>query len=1207
MQKGLAQTSSPEGEFSFAHKLYDDKLFELAGEQLWSFAKKYPSHEKSDDALFMSGNAFFDAGDFIRSFASYKELEIAFPQSEWLPQARFRLAQTVAGQKKFAEAAELFKRVAIFHPDSEWAAKAYLEAGRAYSKADAIKQARNCFLTLIQSYPDSPQRLSAHLDLVDSYFQRNDYEEALFQIDGVFRAFGTEFKDPRVYLLRASVFTKLGQTNEAEAIYLKLIKEFPTDTAAQEANFHLAEIYAGRNMGNLALPLLDKFISNSSDSPMLVNALANRAEVLYSAQRYDAAIQSFEEALARSEPEHRARIQLRIGQTLQQLDRLPEAARQLEAVRRSGARDSTLIPATYFSLAEIYIQLRKHNDAISLINEFSLSFPKDPHLPALSLMNAEIFEKHLNDYSKALRAYDRFTDDFRLHPDVDDAHFGMARCYESLGDYRLASRELANYLTQYPAGDNYQSVLERYNSVLETFPVDNSSHAALVNLLGKVSESKDDLARHFAFGRGFLRAKEFSLAALEFRSILQLTTEMEIKREAYYFLAESYFHMAEKSRLSNFHGSVGSYLDSAAVCLSFFASDDDSTELSENALLLSGRIEEARSKSANSECEKCMEIYGEYEQRFPNGKAADAISIKLANNLLSSSSPSVPSVLEKALRRYQMIDEKSAFSEEAQFKEAKTLAALGADTLASEKLSQFISRFPRGPYTADALFQKAQIDRKLSDLESATAGLERLISEFYYSPLAPAAQKELADVYLQAGDFQSALEGYQKAGQFQSHVSGTNGAVESSAMKYHEAAASDSLGNWETALALYLEFVERNPGNEDVPAALLAIADICQRQNNLVLAREYYQRLLSHNAEPQYQVRCHTALGDIFFKEDLFDEAFQHYSNAAKLAAIPAAERYPASQAVRCRYRLKQFAAGDSDAEAFKRKFKGADEFEGQFLADKGQAYISDKDFEQAEKVFKKLRSDFKSTDFGAEGEFGLGKVYLITNHTEDALKILTEIPTKYPESSVTPLTYFNLGDFYYKSQQVENAIAAFKNVLTHPKADSYRQSALRYLIKCYTDLMWWDLAIVSVREYLTSYPYSADAFDMKIESARLLMNLREYSRAIEDFRALQPFAAPESEAEIQFYIAQCYREMGNFERAVAEYLRVNYLTAPTKLPWHVTALFEASKCLINLGEIEEAKTILKRIVGTEGMGSNFGRFAAQRLDEIEREQSVNR
>lgn len=1201
----LSQSPNSENEFGFAQKLYEDKLFKLAGEQFRAFAKKYPAHEKSDDALFMSGNAYFDDSDFAQAFDSYKNLEISYPQSEWLAAGRFRMAQAIAQQRKFADAAELFKRVPIFHPESEWAARAYLEAGRSYMKSGATKLARDSFLTLIQSYPDAPERFSAHLDLVNSYLQQNEYKEALSHIDGIFRAFGAEFKEPRVYLLRAAIFQKLGQVEEAESLYLKLLKEFPNDNLAQEANFHLGDLYASRKMGNQALSYLDKFVANSSDKELLTQAYIKRAEILYSEHKYDEALKSYNEALLKSQGSATVVIRLNIARTLRQLGRSRDAVEILQTIRSSA--DSSVVADVYSELVAKLIELRSYQNAIMTINEFKLKFPGHSEIADFYLKNAVVYENDLHDYSKALRAYDQFLERFPFHPDVDEAQLGLARSYERLGDYPLAAREWSNYLSRYPGGDNYTTAKARFDRINETIPLETTHSLLIANLLKKAPQNNDDIEWHIELGKTLLDAKEFVHAAEQFRHVLQVAADLETKRSAYHLLGQAYFKAAEKSLLRGQQNTAESYLDSASISLRFLTNNQDSTQQSDDAFLLLSRIEATRAELLQSPCAKCVEIYREYEKRFPGGRHTDYISMRLANDLLATAADNDLTVLEEALQRYLKIQEASEFYEEAKFKEAFVFTKLGVDTLAVKKWKDFIERFPNGPYSAEALLMKARLERRHQNFDSAIDNLKRLLSDFYYSPLAGVAQKELGDIYFQTGDFQSALDGYRDVNRFRSSINGVNGSVETSDLGYKAAQANDQLGNWEAALSQYLDFVAHNPGHKNVPKALLAVARICQKQNNWALAREYYQKLLQYAPENSIQFQCYKELGDIFFNQDLYDDALAHYLAAVKIAANPTEEEYPAQQVVRCRYKLKQFPVGDSEAEAFKKKFKDAKDADAQFLLDKGNAYISDKNFEQAEKAFKKLRSDFKNTEYGADGEFGLGKVYLITNHTEDALKILTDIPSKYPESPVTPLTYFNLGDFYYKSQQVENAIGAFKNVLAHPKAGKYHQLALRYLIKCYSDIMWWDLAIVSVREYLNTYPYAEDAFNMKIELARLLMNLREYPRAIASFLELQPFASPETEAEIQFYIAQCYREMGNFTRAVAEYLRVKYLTAPTKLPWHVTALFEASKCLLSLGETEQAKTILKKIISSEGLASNFGRFAAQKLEELENEQSANR
>lgn len=1205
----FTQDEKSSAEFDFARKLYEDKLYEMAGEQFRGFAQKYTGHEKADDALFLSGKAFFDNQNYDEAIESYKELEITFIQSALLPEARFRLAECLKLQEKFEEAAGLYHRVPVFHPESPLAPKAFLEAGRAYLKANDLKHARDSFLALIQTYPDSPDKLEAYYELINSYFQNGDYKETLSKIDGVFRAYGADFKDPRVYLLRAAIFTKLANTAEAESIYLNLLKEFPKDRLAQEANLHLGVLYSTRGVGEKALPYLDHFITASGQSGLISQAFAQRGDVHFSMGKFAEAEKDYREALSLAETKDKTSIKIKLAQVQSQLGNHEAAEKNLREIISSNLADSSQIGEVYMNLVEVLIKSSDHRDAINTSQEFSRRFPGDEEVPWFYFKNADIFERHLNDYSKALRAYDQFIDTFPFHSDVDAAQLGVARCYQKLGDSRLALREYTNYLERYPAGDDYRVAQRLQLMIGETVPLESGMFSTFSPLLRKFSNDHTELEWHFDLGKAYFEAKDFQPAIHEFRTILQLASAVEVKNETYYRLGHSYFLTAERAALKGETSLVVSYLDSAASSLKFLIANDDSTRWVDEAFLLLTQIEELKIRDTNASESKLIEILTEWEKRVPDSRHGDIVSIKIANELFADEIGD-KALLQEALSRYRVVletYEKSPFYPEALFKEAAALAQLGSDSLAMAKLESFIERFPKNAFSAEALLLKAKLDRKYEDFGGAINNLKKLLSDFYYSPLAKTAQKELADIHFQTGDYQSALKGYQQLQDIRSAFGGTNGAVPETDAMFYQARANENLNQLDLALGQYLDFIHQNPSHPNVPDALLAVARICQKQNNLALAKEYYQKLLNHQAQPAYQFQCQIALGDILFNQELYSDALSRYSAAVKLAANLTAEEYPAKQAVRCRYKLREFTAGDSEAGTFEKKFKDARNAQAQFLIDKGHAYIADKNFELAEKTFKKLRGDFKGSDFGAEGEFGLGKVYLITNHTEEALKTLTEIPAKYPDSAVTPQTYFNLGDFYYKSQQLENAIGAFKKVLPHHKAGRYHQSALRYLIKCYSDMMWWDMAIVTAREYLDTYPRAEDAFDMKIESARLLMNLREYPRAIESFTALQPFATPESEAEIQFYVAQCYREMGNFSRAVAEYFRVKYLTAPTKLPWHVTALFEASKCLISLNEIDQAKTVLKRIVSEEGMGSNFGRFAAERLEELQKEASAGR
>ncbi|MFQ5865467.1 MAG: tetratricopeptide repeat protein [bacterium] len=1206
-----AQKAKSDKEFNFAEKLYEDKLFVLAAEQFKIFAEKYPNHKNADEALFLSGEAFFAAEDYSRAFEIFKQLEISYPTSRYLPTGRFRLAQCQNAQENFEASAELFKRVAFFHRESELAPKALFEAGRAFSKAGNGNAAVDIFLELIRGYPDTPQRLDAHLEIVNIYFRKGEYDKALNEIDGVFRALGPELNDPRTFLLRGILFEKMGQFEEAESIYHKVAQDFPSSLEAQKAHYRLGTLFQRKGLLEQALQHYDKSLSAETDSVLVSQIYLKKGEINFLLNQYQAALENFQLAARSRIDRVQVEAEFKSSKTLKMLQEYEKAAEKFaelismaDKLGKGTPPDTALIETAYLELADILIELRRFKDALTLIQEYSQKYAQSRNLGQMIFKKGEIFEKYLRDYSRALRVYDDFIDHYPFSPSVDDAQLALARCYEEMADYKLALREYDNYLSRYPGAESYDWALERKSLISETIQFDlNKEIQEIFNLFENFTEEKNRDHWQFELGKVYLKLRMFKEAVERFKLVVAKYGDGLPRDELSYYVALTYAKLAEKARFHNQKDQEAAYLDSAAVALDFLSQSQTESKWAEHAAFLRAKTGLSELSDRDARRGYLLELYSDWQKRYHNSQYFDFILINLANELLATSADSVTTFLQEALTNYQKIVEqfpKSKHLEEAEFRETITLRYLGADSIAMAKLSQFIETHPNSRYTVEALLLRAQWEQNDENFSAALNDLQRIQSDYFYSPLAAQAQLQMAEIYFQIGDFQSALDNYRRFDELWNEDRRAN-LRNTSTIQLKEAQAFEHLGQFSNALERYLAFVLDNPTHESLAEALLAVARIAQKQNNLSFAKEYYEKILQQFPKPEYQYTAQIALGDILFQEKAFHDARSHYLEARKLAGEISKETYPARQAIRCLYKLRKIAAADSEVKMFRKQFKESKMDEAQFLLDKGKACIANKDFQLAEKTFKKLRGDFKNTDYGAQGELGLGEVYLITNHTEQALKILTNIPSKYPESSVTPLTYYNLGDFYFKSQQVENAVGAFKQILVHRKAGEVYQKALRYLIKCYDLMHLWDQALATTREYLEKYPLADDSFVLKIRHGEFLMKLKEYDRAIEHFQQLLPYADIESEAEVQFYVGQCFKEIGNFRRATSEFLKVKYLTEPTKWPWHVTAQFEASKCLIRLGEIAQAKIILQRIIKAQGAESNFGRFARKTLEEIEK------
>ncbi|MFQ5648443.1 MAG: tetratricopeptide repeat protein [bacterium] len=1209
------QITNPEREFLFAQKLYEDQLFSLASQQFEAFANRFPNSEHADDALFLSGESYYAISDFNNGFEVLKELELSYPQSTYLPRARFLLARCQLGLQDFAAAGELFKRVAYFHPQSDVTAAALLEAGRAFKRSNDLQAALTALVQLTRDYPDSPQRIEADLEIVDAFVANGDLSEAVARIDGILRVFGPDIKDPRVYWMRGQIFEKLGQTQEAEAIYLKLAQDFDTSPQARLANYRLAEIYQKKGDYERALQQYDLFLSVETDATLKASAYLRKGDLLFDTRNYEAALSHYRQADSLGAASHRQEISFKRAQALLALHDLEAAATtlqgmvensvraadELEAERR-GDDTSDFVEAAYCALIETRVELGQPRSALRRIKEYEVNFPAGSKLEWMAFQTAAILEAELHDFTRAQRAYERFMEVYPGSPMVDEAQFGLAQCYLRLREYRLAQHEFDKYLRRYPGGDTYEAAAARQEIIEETVNPGSGTELREVSvLLAQIARNEKPRSLEFELGKIYLKTKNYEQAIATCKAILANNDNDDIRADVYYILGKSYFQAAERAKLHEDSVLTRTYYDSAAISLRFASEILPDHAEAEELAYLQARARLATQDSAARQ-ERLQRLLA-WPLKFPGGKHLDFAWLEIAEHHFRTANENDTTGLDSARIYYdRILSEKptSALAEKAMFGRVLCSSRLEADSVSLAQIDTFTAHYPRSHFVPQLLLVRAEINRRAGDLAAARRDLGRVHAEYFYSPQAQEAKRRLAELEFEAGDFRSALDLYNR---IELDLLGAGHAApdtDAGIVPFRQAMALERLGLHSHALRRYLKFIDRQPQSPEAVQARMAIARIAEQQGNLTFAMQFYERILAQSTTDDDKYAANMAIGDLLFKQRSYQDALAHYTAARAATLEPARQRRAESQVIRCKYKMRQFAAADADVKQFKKRFEGTAQEEAQFLLEKANAYKTNKNFEFARKAFKKLKKDYKNTEWAAQGEFGLGAVDLITNHTEEALEILTDIPLRYPDSAVTPLAYFNLGDFYYKSQQVENAIHAFKKTLEHQKAGEYHSKALLYLIDCYRDASLWDQAIARTREYLRKYPESEHAFRKKIDLAQLLMKVKEYNRAIDQLELLLPYAPDEFEAEIQFYIAQCYKEMGDFTRATAEFLKVKYLTQPSKLPWHVTALFETGRCFLKLKEVEQAKKIFRRIVREQGTGSNFGRFAVKQLQELE-------
>lgn len=155
---------------------------------------------------------------------------------------------------------------------------------------------------------------------------------------------------------------------------------------------------------------------------------------------------------ARKSPD-KARPHINLGMALAERGDLERAMNELGTAISIDPDD----PEANFSLAYLYLQTGRYNEAIRLLNHTLAQFPSDSEIPgrladdfAMAHFNLGVAYFHTGDYRKAIREYERA---LSLAPYLQWTHSNMGVAYEMLGEYERAIEEYEKELELNPGAE----------------------------------------------------------------------------------------------------------------------------------------------------------------------------------------------------------------------------------------------------------------------------------------------------------------------------------------------------------------------------------------------------------------------------------------------------------------------------------------------------------------------------------------------------------------------------------------------------------------------------------------------------------------------------------------------------------------------------------------------------------------------------------
>jgi soluble lytic murein transglycosylase len=232
-----------------------DEATQTAGAEAFGSDKTTPDPQTQAAALLGAGRTYQLAGQLDQAVETLSRLIQDYPDADKIPQAYFALAQAFNAQERYAEAALAYSEYLNRRPgvidgyvlelrgDARFAAQDYLNAAQDFRAA--------------LSQPGLLDSTFLAMKDARAYALAGDTTTALAKYDDLYAHTTNEYTKALIDLRKGQIYTALGQADQAQAVYLDAVNNYPTSYDSYSALVDLVD--AGAPVDELSRGLVDYY------------------------------------------------------------------------------------------------------------------------------------------------------------------------------------------------------------------------------------------------------------------------------------------------------------------------------------------------------------------------------------------------------------------------------------------------------------------------------------------------------------------------------------------------------------------------------------------------------------------------------------------------------------------------------------------------------------------------------------------------------------------------------------------------------------------------------------------------------------------------------------------------------------------------------------------------------------------------------------
>jgi tetratricopeptide (TPR) repeat protein len=414
---------------------------------------------------------------------------------------------------------------------------------------------------------------------------------------------------------------------------------------------------------------------------------------------------------------------------------------------------------------------------------------------------------------------------------------------------------------------------------------------------------------------------------------------------------------------------------------------------------------------------------------------------------------------------------------------------------------------------------------------------------------------------------------------------------------------------YDEALNLFNKSLTVPQDNELVIAANYWKGEIYSIKKEFPKAIEQYESAISKAPnENAYKIKSHFGIGYGYFNTKEYDKALQEFNLFTKKAD---------PTKLSTSYNDALLRIGDLYFE--KRKYSEAllnyDKAIQNKARDidyayyqKGVILIRENKLDEAKSCFKRILENYPESLLKEGSIFSVAEIDFVQSNLDNAVAGFSQlIGNKLNNQPFEPEALLKRAVIYGQQNKNDEAIADYLTILDKYYSLPIHEDALRGVQELYTRLERTEEFEKKLAEFKTKNPTSNVLQDVDFESARNLFFAEKYAKSLSSFsNYLSKYPESSNSAEARYYLAECYYQTNDKDKAKAEFEKVLQERTSSNIGKSIQRLAEINQTKNNLAEankyykllLDNAKNKREKNISYTGLASNF--YTLQQYDSCE-------